>query len=671
MAVVGFQARLRDYHPRLRIVALVVVASFLALGGRLWYLQVVRGEDYFRYAAQNSFKTREISAPRGVIYGQDGVRIADVRPSFDIIIRPAYIPTPPRALRGVPPKASEAVDIRHVAQLLGALLDIDSDSVLDRYYGAYGRGRYRSVVVKGDVTREEIALLEGQRIDLPGVDVQISQKRTYPYGELFSHLVGYLGEVREGELARLREQFASTMGEDYYELGDSIGKYGVEKAYERWLKGLDGLYYVQENATGRVIAQGDEVASSDYAGAMLTYLEQKSRREVPGHDLHLTIDVGLQAKAKEALGDLSGTVVALEPQSGRVLAMVNNPSFDPEIFIRGISVRDWANLRDDPAHPLEDKALRGQYPPGSTFKMITSVAALMEGVMTTATRVYCNGFYKVGQRRFRCWKWASGGHGWTDAHGAIRGSCDTYFYHVSLKLGIEQMAEYMRAFGLGVPTGVGLNQEKAGLVPTEAWKLKRTGQAWLPGETAAVSIGQGAVLVTPIQVARMIAAIANGGRVLRPWVVESIADQDGEVAFQGQPEQLGELPVEPSALWSIQKAMLAVVHHPLGTARLLKIPGIKMAGKTGTAQVVRQEIGEQARRKGTRFADHAWFAAYAPFEQPEIVVVVLAEHGGHGGATAGPVAKEVIRWYLKDRHEQAGPPNQGPPGPVSGAMGDL
>lgn len=668
MAVIGSQNRPADLLPRLKFAILLVFLAFSVLGARLWYLQVVRGEDYFRFAVQNSFKTREVPAPRGIIYGQRGVRIADVRPSFDIIIRPAYIPRTPRDRRGLPPTAAEPLDIRHVAQRLNLLLDMDATLVEERYYAAVGRERYRPVVIKGDVTREEIALIEAHRIDLPGVDILVSQKRTYPYGELFSHLVGYLGEVREGELARLRDEFADEHGEDYYELGDYIGKYGVERSYESWLKGHDGIYYVQEDASGRVVAQGDEVSESDYARAMLAYLEQKRRPEIPGNDLHLTVDVELQAHVREALGSKPGAVVALDPHTGRVLAMVNSPSFDPEIFVRGISVDDWTRLRDDPAHPLEDKALRGQYPPGSTFKMITAAAAIMEGVATPDTHVYCNGFYKVGQRKFRCWKWASGGHGAVDLHTAIMGSCDTYFYHVGLKVGIDRLARYMEGFGLGRATGLGLNQEKGGLVPTEAWKLNRTGLPWLPGETAAVSIGQGSVLMTPIQVGRMVAAIANGGALLEPYIVEEITGPDGQVVATFGPKVLGQLPVSPSVLTRIQEGMLAVVEGPAGTARSSRIPGIHMAGKTGTAQVVRQEIKDLGRgkKKIPGQDDHAWFVGYAPFEQPEIVVVVLAEHGGHGGSAAAPVASDIMRWYLRDRHTQA-PAGEGPPGSVAAA----
>lgn len=664
MAYIGNKRSLGEIQPAIKWSALVVFLAFSALFGRVYHLQVVKGEDYFRFAAQNSFKTREIPAPRGTIQGQGGVMIADVRPSFDVVIRPAFIPRPPKDKRALPPKQGEPADVRHISHRLSVLLGIDPAQVEERYYSAYGRARYRPLAIKKDVTRQEIAVVEAHRIDLPGVDIQVSHKRTYPFGELFSHLVGYLGEVREDELARLQAQYAGSLGSEHYEMGDYIGKYGVEKAYEPFLKGEDGLYYVQEDASGRVVAQGEELDHSEFARAMLTYLEDKGSPETTGNDLHLTIDVGLQAKIKEVMGPRPGAVVALEPDTGRVLAMVNTPSFDPEIFVRGISVSDWARLRDDPDHPLEDKALRGQYPPGSTFKMITGTAALMEGVATPSTRVYCPGYYKVGQRKFRCWKWASGGHGWTNLDKALVESCDTYFYHVSLKIGIDTLAQYMRGFGLGVPTGTGLNQEKGGLVPSRAWKETHQGRPWLPGETAAVSIGQGSVLMTPIQVARYVGAIANGGRIMEPFVVERITAQDGQVVKDFYPKVLGEIPASEEALDVVRKGMLGVVHGDRGTARRSRIPGIKMAGKTGTAQVIRQEI-KDLDNPSARYADHAWFVGYAPFEAPEIVVVALVEHGGHGGAVAGPIVKAAIEYYLKERPRQARPASGVPRGPVA------
>lgn len=651
MSIIDLEHQNRDLEPRARWLITIITLGFLVLGSRLWYLQVVKGEDYFRYAARNSFKAREIPAPRGIIFDAQGNRIADVRPSFDVVIRPDRIRRAPPGHEHDAPVPGDPVDIRTLAQLLSTYLGISPASVEEKFYSASGRARYKALVVKGDVTRDEIAVIEAHRIELPGVDIQVSQKRTYPYGELFSHLVGYLGEVHKEELARLREIYRDSKGEDYYEMGDFIGKYGVEKQYESSLKGQDGVYYVQEDASGRVLNAFDQQNDDDeeYARTMLAYLSERRRPAVGGHDISLTVDLELQRFVKEQMGDKVGTVIAMEPDTGRILAMVNNPSFDPEIFARGLTQEEWEKLRDDPAHPLEDKALRGQYPPGSTFKMIPAAAALMENVATADTQYFCAGSMQVGGRRFRCHK--AGGHGFVDIHHALVYSCDVFFYSLGTKLGIDRLARYASAFGLGQPTGLGLNGEKSGLVPTETWKMKVFKQPWVTGDTVSASIGQGFNLLTPLQLARFTTAIANGGRLMRPYVVEKIQTVEGKILQEVQPEVVGKLPVSPRVLKIIQNGMLGVVEEEGGTAVNGRIKGIQVAGKTGTAQVVRQDTPNQginAKNKALR-GDHAWYTAYAPFDHPQIVVTVLVEHGGHGGSVAAPIARNVMRKFFQDR----------------------
>lgn len=635
-----FQARVRPLAAIFLLVGMVILS-------RLWFFQVARGEDYFRHAARNSFKAREIPAPRGIIFDRNGNRIADVRPSFDVVIWPDHIRRPPRGHEREPVIPGDPLDIRAIAATLGTFIGIPAAQIEEKFYGVTGRARYKAVVIKNDVTRDDIAQIEAHRIELPGVEIQVSQKRTYPYGDLFSHMVGYLGEVQKEELVRLKEQYADRFGDDFYEIGDFIGKFGVERQFEPYLKGTDGTFYVQEDASGRLV-NAIELESEDdaeYTRSTLAYLSERQRAAMAGNDLRLTVDLDLQQYIKQQMKGKVGSVVVMEAATGRILSMVNSPSMDPEMFSHRISTEDWKRMTEDPSHPLEDKALRGQYPPASTYKMIPAAAALMEKVVTPETTFYCSGSLKVGGRKFRCHKAA--GHGPVNLVQALQYSCDVYFYSIGPKLGHERLAQYAKAFGLGAPTGLGLNQEKGGLVPTELWKMKVYKQPWVAGDTVSASIGQGFNLVTPLQIARYTAALANGGHLMRPYVVERILNYEGKVVEETLPQEVGRLPVSRSVLRIVQQGMYAVVQEKGGTAYSSRIPGLDMGGKTGTAQVIRQESHEAGRKSKPHYEDHALFTGYAPFENPEIVVSVLIEHGGHGGAVAAPIARAVFKRYFE------------------------
>lgn len=635
-----FQARVRPLAAIFFLVAMVILS-------RLWYFQVAKGEDYFRFAARNSFKSREIAAPRGIIFDRNGNRIADVRPSFDVVIWPDHIRRPPRGHEREPVQPGDPIDIRAISMTLASFLNIPPSLVEEKFYGVTGRARYKAVVIKNDVGRDEIAQIESHRIELPGVEIQVSQKRTYPYGELFSHLVGYLGEVQKEELVRLKEQYTDRFGEDFYEIGDFIGKFGVERQYEPFLKGADGTFYVQEDASGRLVSAVEPESEDDaeYTRSTLAYLSERQREAMAGNDLRLTVDLDLQQFVKDQMKTRVGSVVVMEASTGRVLAMVNAPSMDPEMFSHRISTEDWKKMTEDPSHPLEDKALRGQYPPASTYKMIPAAAAMAERIVTPETTFYCPGFMKIGGRKFRCHKAA--GHGPVNLVQALQYSCDVYFYSVGPKLGHERLAQYARAFGLGAPTGVGLNQEKSGLVPTELWKMKVFKQPWVTGDTVSASIGQGFNLVTPIQIARYTAALANGGHLMKPYVVERIQNYEGKVVQETVPQEVGRLPISKNVLRMVQAGMYAVVQQEGGTAYSCRIKGLDIGGKTGTAQVIRQDSREAGKKSKPHYEDHALFTGYAPYENPEIVVSVIVEHGGHGGAVAGPIARNIFRHYFE------------------------
>ena len=657
------EQRPRDLRGRLSAFAVLLLMVFVVLVARLWLLQVVHGEEYAILAMDNHLKEREIPAPRGAIYDAHGNRIAEVRASFDIMVSPQDVdrlPDPPEgpaiagALGG--PVVDEPVDdlatrtdIGTLIRRLAPLLDSGTEEELLLRY-AEAPSRYRPVVLWPDLSQAELERVLAARPELPGLRVESRHRRSYPDGPLFAHLVGYMREVRREDLDILEERYRDTeYGEDWYGPGDRIGKYGLEAAYEHRLRGRNGAYWVQVDVHGRELGRstGPDLPGDDYFRSIAHFLDDAVEPEVPGNDLHLTVRRDLQQLAVELMGEQSGSVVMMEVNTGRVLTLANAPNFDPEIFSRPISPDAWAELRDDPAHPLVDKALQGIYPPGSTWKMLVAAAVLGSGTWTEDTSVTCNGSTKVGRRRFHCWN--RRGHGRVTVHEAIRGSCDVYFYRAGLAAGIDEVARYARMFGMGEPTGIGINGEVGALVPTTAWKARRyEGQrgmtAFTAGDTASAVIGQGFTLATPMQLARMTAVIANGGTVYKPLLVDRVVGPDGQVLERGEPEVVGQVDLSPEHFDAIQGGMFAVVNEVGGTGRRQRLKHLAFAGKTGTAQVVR--LGASNAR---RFRDHAWFVAYAPYENPEVAVSVLVEHGEHGSTAAAPIARQLFEQYFKDR----------------------
>jgi len=466
-------------------------------------------------------------------------------------------------------------------------------------------------------------LLESNRIYLPGLLVDVRPRRFYPYGELAAHLIGYLGEIDEDELRQAKD----------YRLGSFVGKYGVEYKWESDLKGRDGGQQIEVDAFGREIKPMGKV------------------EPIPGNNLILTIDLDLQMIAEEAFRDKNGALIAIDPKSGRILAMVSKPSFDPSIFARKITQEEWRDLMENPHRPLQNKGIQGQYPPGSVFKIITAIAGLETGTITPQTQLVCTGSYHYGNRNFRCWK--DGGHGTLNLHRAIVESCDVFFYQVGLKVGVDNISRYASEFGLGKKTGISLPHEKSGTLPSSSWKRKYLGASWYSGETLSLAVGQGYLNVTPLQLALLISTIANGGKLYLPQIVERVENISGETLKEYPPVELGRVNVSERTLRIIQEALLGAVNEPQGTGWGCALKEIKVAGKTGTAQVVRMpenfKKGDM-NRMPLRFRDHAWFVAYAPWEDPKIAISVLVEHGGFGAAAAVPIAKKVIEGYFKIEH---------------------
>jgi len=661
------ELRPKDLRGRLGAVALVLGLVWVVLVARLWSIQVIHGEEFARLAMDNHLKEREIPAPRGNIFDAAGNSIAEVRASFDLVVSPQDVdPVPshvgppqlagarggPLEVLGVQDLESRT-DIATLAQRLEALLDGSSaEELITRFEDA--PSRWRPVVLKGDLQQHELERVLSHRPTLPGVRVVSRHRRSYPDGPLFAHLIGYLREVRADELEILRARYAGTeQGEDWYGAGDRMGKYGIEAAYESFLRGRSGTYWAQVDVHGRELGRSTvaELPGDDYFRSIAHFLDQAVVPEVPGHDLHLTVRRDLQQLAVQLLDDDSGSVVMMEVDTGRVLALANAPNFDPEIFSRPIRQEDWAAMTSDPSHPLVDKALQGLYPPGSTWKMLVAAAVLGTETWTDETRVLCPGSMKVGRRRFHCWK--RSGHGSVDLEAALKGSCDVYFYRAGLAVGIDEVARYAAMFGMGRPTGIGINNEASGLNPTTTWKERRyAGQkgmtVFTAGDTASAVIGQGFTLATPLQMTGMTAALANGGTVHRPLLVERVVGPHGEVVERGEPEVVGSVDLAPAHFATIQRGMFSVVESVGGTARKQRLKHLAYAGKTGTAQVVR--LGAS---NAKRFRDHAWFVAYAPYRDPEVAITVLVENGEHGSTAAAPIARKMFEQYFRDRIQDA------------------
>jgi len=668
------EGRPQDLRSRLGFFAGVIVVVLVMLLCRLWVLQVVDGAVYAAQAEKNHLKQRQIPAPRGSVYDADGFRIAEVRASFDLVASPADIDSQPVSSTqddGMPADpegpddwgVSVRTDIATLASRLQPLLgDITEQDLIDRFVDGTRSDPWHEVVLARDLSADQLDRVLAQRAWLPGIAAVSRHRRSYPEGGLFSHLVGYLREVRADELDRLRDRYRDTeRGENWYRSGDLMGKYGIENAYEDWLRGVDGAYWVQVDVHGRELGRSTAptTQADEYYRSIAHFLEQAVVPEQPGNDLHLTVRRELQELAVQLLGDQSGAVVVMEVHTGRVLALVSAPGFDPEIFSRRITPEAWKELSQDPRHPLVDKALQGVYPPGSTWKMIVAAAALGSGTWTKDTTVRCTGGHKVGRRRFHCWN--RKGHGRVNLKKALAQSCDVYFYKAGLALGIDTVARYAAMFGMGDRTGIDINSEAEGLNPSTGWKRRRfrnrpQSAAWKRGDTASAVIGQGYTLATPLQVAVMTAALANGGTVYRPLLLDRIVGPDGDVVSREDPEVIGHVDLAPEHFDSIREGMFSVVDDLGGTARKQRLRHFAYAGKTGTAQVVSLKTARnrfRGKKVPQHLLDHAWFVGYAPYEDPELAITVLVEHGEHGSQAAAPIVRKLFEHYFANRIQQA------------------
>ncbi|MDJ0955485.1 MAG: penicillin-binding protein 2 [Arenicellales bacterium] len=605
--------RIKDYlrettliQSRLVVASIIVVLLLSSLLVRLYYLQVEQHSHYATLSRENRLSFVAIPPARGHIYDRNGIVVAENLPTYTLEVIPDNVTD-----------MEEAVD--RVARLI-ELTDVD----MIRFQEALkARPGFEIRTLKSGLTDEEVARFAVNQHLFNGFQINARLQRHYPHGEEMVHVVGYVGRISEDDLSQIDKN--AYRGMDY------IGKLGIEAYYERTLMGQAGYEQVETNAHGRVVRTLNRVSP------------------VAGKDLHLNVDLNLQQAAREYLGEFQGSVIAVEPKTGAVLAFVSNPAYNPNPFVNGIDTESYKLLREDVGRPLLNRALHGRYAPGSTVKPIMALAGL-EHQRSPGHKVFGRGWFSLpgSRHRYRCWK--KEGHGWMNMHDAIVQSCDVYFYTLANGLGISRLHEFLTRFGLGKQTGIDLVGEPSGLVPSEGWKREARGEPWWPGETVIAGIGQGYTLVTPLQLAMVTATIANRGERNKPQIVQAVSDSGSDTKqFLGK-QNLEQVSIRNQGFYKlIDKAMVDVMHGKRGTARRSGLGAeYQIAGKTGTAQVIGIKQGATYNEKNIakRFRDHALFVAYAPVDDPKIAVAVIAENGGGGSRTAAPIARKVMDYYL-------------------------
>lgn len=612
----------KDYTSSFRWLVILFVIAFGLLLSRFWYIQIFEGERYAQLAFNNFIKRRVIPAERGQIYDIKRRPVAVNRPSYDVMLTPAFFTDSNE------PEDERNGRLRRLAQYL-AMSEKETEQLVQRVAKVKPADRFAPLSVKKGITRDQLALVETNSLELHGVEVVPTSQRYYPYNELASHLIGYVNQINDEELKKLR-----IYG---YRLGDVTGRMGIERQYEPMLRGANGLSAGVVNAKGMPQTDAESLA-------LMSHWQDVA--PISGKNIVLTIDMELQRILKHALRNYeSGAIVAVDPKNGHVLAMASTPTFNPNSWSGRLS-RDEHILSDNnPYKPMLDKSLLSYFP-GSIYKVVTAAAALEEGLMLPQDTLNCPGYYEYGKqhRRFHCWKHS--GHGAVTVTEAIASSCDVYFYKVGEKLGIDTLADYAGYFGFGSKTGIGINNESAGIVPTREWHNKRSKEGFQGGFTLSTSIGQGDTKVTPLQMAMAYAAIANGGTLYYPQIIDHIETADGTTIFNYPPRVRAILPFKPETLKVIKAGLDMVVNSEIGTAYAYRLPNVSVAGKTGSAQVVSRRVSNNAVEFKDR--DHAWFAGFAPIDQPQIAVAVFLDHGGSGSANAGPVIMEVFDQYFRE-----------------------
>ncbi len=598
-----------------------MVLAFAVLIARLWYLQIYSGDKLYRHSLENSLRKESIQATRGLIFSSDNQVLVQNIPGFDVVIIPQYLKEPKETLK----KLSEIVSTPME----------EIEKILLKYST---QAKYMSVTIKKDVSTRELSILETEGFKLPGVFVREIANREYTDREIGAHLLGYTSEISEQQLDRLNKKNKNT---HKLKLGDIIGQQGIEEVLDFDLRGKDGHQIMEVDARGRVRRK---ITEDIVPGVNNKDFER-------GKNIRLTIDRDLQKVAWAALENKVGSAIAMDVNTGEILAMVSRPSFDPTEFGREISHTYWSSILKDENNPLWDRNIQEHYSPGSTFKTISLLAGLESGIIDEKTEVICNGSYKLGLRKFHCWK--KEGHGRVDVYKALRESCDVFFYKLATQMDVDILGKYAKLLGFGKKTGIGLPRETTGLIPTKEWKKANLKEEWQQGESLSTFIGQSFVLATPVQLLVSYAAIANGGKVFRPHFIKEIFNNEGEIVKKVKPEIISEIKLKPKTVEILRRGLYEVVNNPSGTAYWYKGNGIHMAGKTGTSQVVRfsqDKIYSKCEQLEYKFRHHGLFVAFAPDNDPKIAVAVIVEHGCHGSSAAAPVARDIVTEYLKKYH---------------------
>ncbi len=573
---------------------LVVALALLLLIG-FWRLQVLDTQHYAELAYRNRIRNIPIIAPRGRILDRYGHLLLGNYPSFSVLLD-----------RDSPGQVKQYLD------QIASGLDIPLPQLRKEVSDASVLPRYQPLVIKTDATEADIAFVEAHRADIPCLHLLMVQRRRYPAGGFLSHVLGYVGDVGPQDIARSHGHFRP---------GDLVGKTGLEREYNKILMGVDGMRRVVVDSRGRVRGTLERIPA------------------IPGKTIRLTIDENLERVAFDDLKGKEGAAVALNPHTGGVLVMASAPTFDPNALAQGISPSEWRKLNNDPEHPLLNRAIQAQLAPGSTFKIIMAAAMLQSGIPQPNFTVFCRGSQDFYGRIFHCWK--RGGHGLTDLHKAIVQSCDVFFYNVGQQLGIQRISYFAKHLGLGRRTGIDLPGEEPGLVPSVAWKKRVYHQPWYPGETISVAIGQGATEVTPLQLAYSIGGIITGGVFKRPHLLAT-----------SDPVPTMRFPLKSGTVKTITAAMFGVVNNPMGTAAASRLKGIQFCGKTGSAQVISDQLRSKIGTHGRRYLDNAWFVGFAPENDPDIVVAVLVQGGVEGAAAAAPIAHDIVKAYFQEKAQR-------------------
>lgn len=606
---------------RINAVLWGVVAAFVFLAGSFWFVQGVQAEKYRGLSEANALREIEIPAKRGLIMDRTGKILADNQPAYELQIDRVVMK---------PLLKADKARRQKLTAFLATVLQLPPAEVAARWdKQATGVSFTAPFTIVEDLTMSQVATIQAQSIAFPEVNVVPVQRRNYPYDTMAAHVLGFIGEVGDKELGQNEE----------LEQGDLIGKRGVELMYDQYLRGKGGAEYWEYDADGRRLSE---------------YVPVR-KQPVPGDNIYLTIDFELQRRAEQYFveNEMVGAAVALDPRNGEVLAMVSSPAYNPNVYSKRFTPDVWKTITSNPFKIELNRAIQGLYSPGSVFKIVMAMAGLSDGAVTPGTVFNCSGSAVFRGRRFRCWK--REGHGAVNLERAMKVSCDIYFYNTGDRLGVDKINHYAHQLSFGEISHIDLDGERAGLLPSTKWRAEhpvRGDKKWYPAETISVAIGQGPLIVTPLQVANMTAAVANGGNVYQPHVVRFVdrVQRDGSYKrFRVPNRVLHEVELSPPALKSVREGLWKVVNEQGGTGGNARVEGLDISGKTGTVQVIRQVGWVKAESLPFKFRDHAWFAAFAPLDNPQMVVVVFVEHGGHGGADAAPLAKLLFESRFREK----------------------